>query len=71
MGFPILGSQYLVNYSFWVIYNITDSSKEKMGPQRMQATIEAMSSKEWTAAKCQNFHNLSSTSQQPQNATLG
>jgi hypothetical protein len=30
MGFHILGHQYLVNYSFWVIY-ITDDSKEKNG----------------------------------------
>jgi hypothetical protein len=37
----------------------------------MKATIEAMSSKEMGSYKASSFHNLPSTSQQPQNATLG
>jgi hypothetical protein len=41
----ILGSQFLVNYSFWV-KNITDGSKKKMEPRRMKTVIEFMSSKE-------------------------
>jgi hypothetical protein len=46
MGLPILGSQYLVNYSFWVMYCYRRLKGKKWDPERTKAAIEAMSSKE-------------------------
>jgi hypothetical protein len=46
MGFLILGSQYLVNYSFWVIEYYRRLRRIKWDPERMKAAMEAMRNKE-------------------------
>jgi hypothetical protein len=50
IGLPILGSQYLVNYSFWVIQYYRCLEK-KWDPERMKAAVEAMRNKEMGSYK--------------------
>ena len=59
MGLPILGSQYLVNYSFGVIqcYRRLEV-KKKWDPERMKAATEAMRNREMGRYRASRVFNL-------------
>ena len=57
MGLPILGSQYLANFSFWVQM----TQRKKCDPERMKAAIEAMRNKEMGSYKASRVFNVPQT----------
>ena len=61
MGLPILVSQYLVNFSFWVIYYNRRLERKKWDPERMKAAIEAMRNKEKGKYKASRGFNFLQT----------